>query len=97
MKVEVIVLGSPSLTVLMVPVDIKQHTTRTVRGKMNSYGHNTRPGFVHSFTLAGLVERKLGRLQPSGIVFQIDAKFLLPISAKSGKEWRFLVDLFILV
>ena len=69
---------------------------------MNSYGHNTSPGFVHSFTLAGLVERKLGRLQPSGIVFQIDAKFLLPISGfetnkKSGKEWRFLVDLFILV
>ena len=31
MKVEVDVLGSPSLIVLMVSVDVKQHKTRTAR------------------------------------------------------------------
>ena len=32
MKVEVVVLGSPSLTSLMVSVDVKQHKTKNSRG-----------------------------------------------------------------
>ena len=48
MKVEVAVLGSPSLTVLMVSVDVKQHSRTEVRscvkvevavlGRPNPYG-----------------------------------------------------------
>ena len=60
MKVEVVVLGSPSLIVLMVSVDVKQHRTRTLSIRVQDLCGSCggRPGLPVPNSLYGLCGRK---------------------------------------
>ena len=66
MKVEVAVLGSPSLIVLMVFVDIKQHWTTRIRAQELCGSRGGRPGLPVPNKLHGFCGHK-ATLDQSGV------------------------------
>ena len=64
MKVEVAVLGSPSLTVLMLSVDIKQHLKKTLydRAQELCESRGGRPGLTVPNSPYGFIEHHVSEL-----------------------------------